>query len=205
MANLRANKIVGIGSTDAGDTFDNPNKFKQWKDICISQRAIQQIEEEVVDLYTFEATGSICIQHPPLEWKNSINIQSHGNTIKFVDLTTNRYTIGAGANSTRGLFTGGYQDGLSPDTDVNTIEYITIAQRVMQQTFGDRIMVGRLPACASNNTRCVMASAFTPSGYQNIIDFVTFTTIGNAQNFGDLSSNRASMAMSCNSTTRGFK
>ena len=28
MANLRANKIVGIGSTDAGTTFDKPNKFK---------------------------------------------------------------------------------------------------------------------------------------------------------------------------------
>ena len=28
MANLRANKIVGIGSTDAGVTFDGFNKFK---------------------------------------------------------------------------------------------------------------------------------------------------------------------------------
>ena len=49
-----------------------------------------------------------------------------------------------------------------------------------------------------------MASAFTPAGYQNIIDFVTFSTIGNAQDFGDLSTARAGMSMSCNSTTRGI-
>jgi len=135
---------------------------------------------------------------------DSINIQSHGNSIKFGDLTVNRYTLGAGSSSTRGLFTGGYQDGLSPDTDVNAIEFITIATEGNAIDFGDRTMVGRLPACASNDTRCVMASAFTPQGYQNRIDFVTIASIGNASDFGDLSTARASMAMSCNSTTRGI-
>jgi len=133
-----------------------------------------------------------------------IEIQSQGNTIRFGDLTTSRYTLGAGASSTRGLFTGGYQDGLSPDTDVNTIEFITIATEGKAQDFGDRTQVGRVPACASNDTRCVMASAFTPAGYQNTIDFVTIATIGNASDFGDLSTARAGMSMSCNSTTRGI-
>ena len=133
-----------------------------------------------------------------------INIQSQGNTIRFGDLTVNRYSLGAGANSTRGLFNGGYQDGHSPDTDVNTIEFITIATEGKAQDFGDRIQVGRAVASASNDTRCVMASAFTPSGYQNTIDFVTIATIGNASDFGDLSTARAGMSMSCNSTTRGI-
>ena len=133
-----------------------------------------------------------------------INIQSMGNSIRFGDLTVNRYTLGAGASSTRGLFTGGYQDGLSPDTDVNTIEFITIATEGKAQDFGDRVQVGRTPACASNDTRCVMASAFTPAGYQNTIDFVTTATLGDATNFGDLSTARAGMSMSCNSTTRGI-
>ena len=133
-----------------------------------------------------------------------INIQSQGNSIRFGDLTVNRYTMGAGANSTRGLFTGGYQDGLSPDTDVNAIEFITIATEGNAVDFGDRIQVGRAPACASNDTRCVMASAFTPAGYQDTIDFVTIASIGNASDFGDLSTARAGMSMSCNSTTRGI-
>ena len=133
-----------------------------------------------------------------------INIQSQGNSIRFGSLTANRYTLGAGSNSTRGLFTGGYVEGNSPDTDVNIIEFITIATEGNATDFGDRTQVGRLPACASNDTRCVMASAFTPVGYQNTIDFVTIATIGNASDFGDLSTARASMAMSCNSTTRGI-
>ena len=133
-----------------------------------------------------------------------INIQSQGNTIRFGDLTVNRYTMGAGANSTRGLFTGGYQDGLSPDTDVNAIEFITIATEGNATDFGDRTQVGRAPAVASNDTRCVMASAFTPAGYQNTIDFVEFATTANATDFGDLSTARAGMSMSCNSTTRGI-
>ena len=133
-----------------------------------------------------------------------VNIQSQGNSIKFGDLTANRYTMGAGANSTRGLFTGGYVEGNSPDTDVNIIEFITIATEGTAIDFGDRTQVGRVPACASNDTRCVMASAFTPSGYQNTIDFVTIASIGNASDFGDLSTARAGMSMSCNSTTRGI-
>ena len=44
--------------------------------------------------------------------------------------------------------------------------------------------VGRLPASSSNDTRCVMASSFTPSGYQ---DTVTIATIGNASDFIDCS------------------
>ena len=201
MANLRVNKIVGIGSTDAGTTFDGPislntQGYMYFPTGITSDRGRDRGFYMLGYNGTPSATASSRIDH--------LSIQSHGNTIKFGDLTTNRYTLGAGANSTRGLFTGGYQDGLSPDTDVNTIEYIQIATEGNAIDFGDRIMVGRLPASASNDTRCAMASANTPSGYQNIIDFVTFSTIGNAQDFGDLSTNRASMAMSCNSTTRGI-
>ena len=133
-----------------------------------------------------------------------INIQSQGNSIKFGDLTANRYTLGAGANSTRGLFTGGYVEGNSPDTDVNIIEYITIATEGNSIDFGDRTQVGRIPAVASNDTRCVMANAKTGAGNQDTIDFVTFSTIGNATGFGDLTSARTAMCMSCNSTTRGI-
>ena len=133
-----------------------------------------------------------------------INIQSQGNSIRFGSLTANRYTLGAGANSTRGLFTGGYVEGNSPDTDVNIIEFITIATEGNSTDFGDRVQVGRLPACASNDTRCVMASAKTGAGNQSTIDVVQFATTGNATTFGTLTSKRASMAMSCNSTTRGI-
>ena len=133
-----------------------------------------------------------------------ITIQSSGNSIRFGDMTVNRYTLGAGGNSTRGLFTGGYVTGNSPDTDVNIIEFVTIASEGNAIDFGDRVQVGRAPACASNDTRCVMASAKTGAGNQDTIDFVQFATTGNATTFGDLTSARSSMSMSCNSTTRGI-
>lgn len=133
-----------------------------------------------------------------------INIQSQGNTVRFGSLSANRYSLGAGANSTRCLFTGGYVEGNSPDTDVNIIEFVTIASEGNATDFGDRIQVGRVPAVASNDTRCVMASAKTGSGNQNTIDKVEFATTGDATNFGDLSSKRTAMCMSCNSTTRGI-
>ena len=201
MANLRANKIVGIGSTDAGLTFDGP--------ISLNSQGYMYFPTGVTTdrgrgrgfyMLGYHGTPSASAG----KRIDYINIQSQGNSIKFGDLTVNRYTMGAGANSTRGLFTGGYQDGLSPDTDVNAIEFITIATEGNATDFGDRTQVGRAPACASNDTRCVMASAFTPAGYQNTIDFVTIATIGNASDFGDLSTARAGMSMSCNSTTRGI-
>ena len=201
MANLRTNKIVGIGSTDAGTTFDGP--------ISLNSQGYMYFPTGVTTdrgrgrgFYMLGYHGTPGAS--PGKRIDYVNIQSQGNSIKFGDLTVNRYTMGAGANAIRGLFTGGYQEGLSPDTDVNTIEFITIATEGNATDFGDRTQVGRVPACASNDIRCVMASAFTPSGYQNTIDFVTIMTTGNAADFGDLSSARAGMSMSCNSTTRGI-
>ena len=201
MANLRANKIVGIGSTDAGTTFDGP--------ISINSQGYMYFPTGVTTdrgrgrgFYMLGYFGTPSASTG--KRIDYINIQSEGNSIKFGELTTNRYTLGAGANSVRGLFTGGYQDGLSPDTDVNTIEFITIATTGNAQDFGDRTQVGRQVSTASNDIRCVMASAKTPAGNQDTIDFVQFSTTGNATGFGDLTSARASMVMACNSTTRGI-
>ena len=201
MANLRTNKIVGIGSTDAGTTFDGP--------ISLNSQGYMYFPTGVTtDRGRGRGFYMLGYHGTPSAGDGKridyVNIQSQGNSITFGNLTANRYTMGAGANSTRGLFTGGYVTGNSPDTDVNIIEFITIATEGNAIDFGDRTQVGRVPACASNDTRCVMASAFTPSGYQNTIDFVTIASIGNASDFGDLSTARAGMSMSCNSTPRGI-
>ena len=80
-----------------------------------------------------------------------LNIQSMGNTIAFGNLTTGKYAMGAGASSTRGIFCGGYQGGASPDTDINNIEYITIATTGNATDFGDTTNAAEgYLACASN-------------------------------------------------------
>ena len=199
MAILKVDTISGIGTE--GPVFEGDIEFTSQNFLTLPKGDTTQ-RGRGRGFYMLGYNGT------PSETASSridyINIQSQGNTIRFGSLTANRYTLGAGANSVRGLFTGGYQDGLSPDTDVNTIEFITIATEGKAQDFGDRIQVGRAVASASNDTRCVMASAFTPAGYQNTIDFVLFATTANATDFGDLSTARAGMSMSCNSTTRGI-
>ena len=199
MANLKVNTVSGIGTE--GTVFDGGLKFRSENYLTLPKGdTTQRGRGRGVYMLGYSGTPSAG-NNDRIDY---INIQSQGNSIRFGSLTANRYTLGAGANSTRGLFTGGYVTGNSPDTDVNIIEFVTIASEGNAIDFGDRVQVGRAPACASNDTRCVMASAKTGAGNQDTIDFVTFSTIGNATTFGDLTSARSSMSMSCNSTTRGI-
>ena len=134
-----------------------------------------------------------------------LNIQSMGNTIVFGNLTTGKYSMGSGASSTRGIFCGGYQGGASPDTDINAIEYITIATTGNATDFGDRTVVGRSIAAASSSTRVVMAAGQVGNpGIINTIDYITTATLGNASDFGDLLGLTNDMCNACNSPTRGI-
>ena len=133
-----------------------------------------------------------------------LNIQSTGNTITFGSLTTAKYNLGSGASSTRGIFCGGYDPSSSPDTDINSMEFITIATTGNATDFGDRTVVGRAISAVSSSTRVVMAGGYTPSGTTNVIDFITTATTGNASDFGDLLSANNAMCTSNNSSTRGI-
>ena len=134
-----------------------------------------------------------------------LNIQSLGNTTTFGNLTTAKYALGSGASSTRGIFCGGYDPTSSPDTDINTIEYITIATEGNAIDFGDRTVVGRTTAAASSSTRVVMAAGQVGNpGIINTIDFITTATTGNASDFGDLLGLTNSMCNANNSPTRGI-
>ena len=136
---------------------------------------------------------------------NFLNIQSSGNTEDFGDLTVAKYALGSGASSTRGIFHGGYLPGSSPDTDINSIEYITIASTGNAIDFGDRTVVGRNPAAASSSTRVVMAAGHpSPNSYTDTIDFITTATTGNASDFGNLLSATNAMCNANNSPTRGI-
>jgi len=134
-----------------------------------------------------------------------LNIQSLGNTTTFGNLTTAKYALGSGASSTRGIFCGGYDPTSSPDTDINTIEYITIATEGNAIDFGDRTVVGRTTAAASSSTRVVMAAGQVGNpGIINTIDFITTATTANATDFGDLLGLTNSMCNANNSPTRGI-
>ena len=103
MANLRANKIVGIGSTDAGVTFDGP--------ISLNTQGYMYFPTGV----TSERGGAKGFFVGGQDTSNAntnivdfINIESAGNAVKFGDLTTATRMTGATASDTRLLSVGGY-------------------------------------------------------------------------------------------------
>ena len=119
-----------------------------------------------------------------------ITIETLGDATNFGDLQAGqaRVFLATAESTTRGLFAGGY-GGPSPLNGVNTIGYITIASTGDAQNFGDLFTGAYSNAGTSSNTRAVFAGgADGPAAgdMQNVIEYVTIATLGNAQDFGDL-------------------
>lgn len=105
-----------------------------------------------------------------------ITIATPGNASDFGALTVNRYSSGAGGDTTRAVSGGGYNN-------YNTIDYVTIATPGNATDFGD-LTVGRWAlAGTSDTTYTVFAGGY--SNY-NVMDYITVQSTGNATDFGDL-------------------
>jgi len=106
-----------------------------------------------------------------------------GGTPSQVNSTISNYGTG-----TRMLLAGGRS---SPPAFTNEIEYLTIPTLGNTQDFGDltRGSGNQAQTGAGSRTRGVWAGGQTnsPVVFDNTIDFVTFSSTGNASNFGDLS------------------
>jgi len=150
----------------------------------------------------------------PLYYKtiDYVTIASTGDAKDFGDITTSAsfvYGMGGCASSTRGLFAGGFT-APSPNAaaGLKQINYVTIASLGDSQDFGDLTGNGvRYPAATSSLTRGIFGggrdSADSPVYNQNVIHYVTIATLGNANNFGDLTDSLYSMAAT-GSATRGI-
>jgi len=136
-----------------------------------------------------------------------VTISSTGNAIDFGDTTggTKRQSQSGFSNSTRGIFTSGYEIDFAPAGYRNTLDYITIA------TTGNAINFGNITAggcvatatCASS-TRGISAGGENPAGSAwNVINFITISTLGNTSDFGDLSRELYG-AGGCSNATRGL-
>ena len=131
-----------------------------------------------------------------------ITIAATGNSVEFGDTTTARSGAASGSSSTRGVWAGGWTP-----TIVNTIDYITISTYGNSVEFGDLTIIQGNPArnLSANATRMLVMGGSTgsPSADTNNIDYITMATLGNAINFGDLTSATGSPA-SMFSPTRGL-
>ena len=123
---------------------------------------------------------------------------TRGDAVAFGEMSVARNGYGAGGNSTRGIFAGGYTP-----TIVDTIDYITIAAEGNAIDFGNLSATTRACQNATSSTRCVIAGGTTPTNI-NTIQYVTIATTGNTSDFGDLQNTPKNPA-SCSDTNGGLE
>ena len=117
-----------------------------------------------------------------------VSIASKGNSVRFGDMAAVRARHDGCSNGTRGVFGGGRSGGGFQIE--GRLEYITIASEGNGIEFGTLSKIDRnMLASASNKTRGLFAGGYDPATSptnSNVIDFITFSSLGNAQDFGDL-------------------
>ena len=117
-----------------------------------------------------------------------VEIQSLGNSSDFGDL--NKAACWGGsmcASSTRGLHAGG-----TTPTNLDSIDFVTIANTANAQDFGNLTSGRGYTSAASNQTRGLVGGGRggSPVAPLDSIDLITIATLGNASDFGDLSNVR---------------
>ena len=130
-----------------------------------------------------------------------VSITSTGNATDFGDLVITRRNYGGGIGSTtRGVFTGGYNPSVGPDAA--SMDYITFATTGNAADFGDLSVAGQsLSSTSGGNTRSIFTGRKpdNSSDGNNVIDYVTIASTGNATDFGDLTVARSQNAATSNS------
>ena len=135
-----------------------------------------------------------------------VTISSTGNATDFGDLVVRRQPPACFSNATRGCCAGGYAIAplISPNQNMTTIDFVTIAAEGNAVDFGDMTVAFRSRDSLQSPTRGIMAGGYSSVGSESkVIDFVTIATTGNAQDFGDIGTKFTSYAQNGygNSTT----
>ena len=138
---------------------------------------------------------------------NFITIATTGNASDFGNLATDNAQAAGVANSTRGLFGGGYSipppHSSRPSKDI--VEYITIASTGNSLDFGDLSSSKRLNQGMGSTTRALIGSgSLNPGSHSsNVIDYFTIASTGNATDFGDLVANYSQGGGAADNNTTG--
>ena len=193
MANLRTNKLVGIGSTDAGVVFDGEIKFNTPNVMYIPTGITSE-----------RGRGRGLIGNVGGEFNTGIHyvqIQTSGNSHEFGDTTISRRRESVVCSATRGLFAGG--DNPSGGSETNIISYVEISTTGNAVDFGDLTTPTGMGSGCSSDTRGVIMLGYEHPTAINTIDYVTIATTGNAADFGDSTEARNNTG-SLSSPTRGI-
>lgn len=191
--------FCGSGNVIQYTTFATTGTFDDFGDLTLARNYAAGMSSSTRGVFAGGQPSSLT------NVMDYITIATAGNAADFGDTTTDTGYAGGCASSTRGVFGGGLSGAGFSYT--NVIEYITIASTGNSTDFGDLSFSQSWPtASCSNSTRGLFAGGFNNANGTtsiNNIDYITIASVGNATDFGDLSSTRAAMGAAA-SLTRGF-
>ena len=136
-------------------------------------------------------------------YNNSISyfaMASTATAVDFGDFDGAHYAGGGMCDGTRGVIVRGY-DGSNYS---NALEYINVMSTGNPIDFGDlQNEHVTYTSTNANGVRGIVAGGYqpSPSNFFNTIQYITMQTLGNTQDFGDLTTTRSFM-QGCNSRTR---
>ena len=130
-----------------------------------------------------------------------VTLSSSGDVFNFGDLTEARNDNQCVANNVRGLACGG-----SAPLKKSQIEFVTIASAGDGSNFGDLTNIRAMGGGSGDATRGIImggGSGVSPSTTrENVIEFITIATLGNAEDFGDLVNEERTRTANLSSSTR---
>ena len=131
-----------------------------------------------------------------------VTMASTGNGNDFGDLSVITRSGSSAASNTRGILQLGQTNPLPGN---RLIEFITLSTLGNSQNFGEVTTLAKSgsAAVASSTRACFMGGVGTTGNathVSNVIDFVTISTLGNAQDFGDMTVAVDALAGASNST-----
>ena len=174
-------------STDFGDlTGDFASPFYDVKGCCNGTRGLW-------------AAGRYATADNPICY---ITVASTGDAADFGDLSIDRYSIGACADSTRACFGGG-QSATGPVVRSTVIDYVAFSTTADAVDFGDLTVARPKLNAMSDATRGVWSDGEAGNTSISTIDYVTIQTTGNATNFGDRTAVDMYGSGDCSNGTRG--
>ena len=116
-----------------------------------------------------------------------VTIATTGNATDFGNTTVARSAGSSCSSATRAIFGGGYTPSPTPGTELNVIDFVTIASTGDAQDFGDLSIQGSYFSATSDGTRGIFGSRLIDQPYSGdpTIDTVIIASKGNAVNWGD--------------------
>ena len=116
-----------------------------------------------------------------------VTIATAGDATDFGDLLETNHGVAGCSNDTRGVFSGGHAGG---DGGCDRIQYVTIDTTANAVDFGDLTRARRSVTAASDGTKGVTGGgSYDASSVMyrlDTMDYFTFSSLGNATDFGDL-------------------